>query len=97
LGTDWIIAPELARRISERTGSILLPVMLDIYRSIAKWGIKQILFPNGHREKIAALRSICLKPREDFGALSAVAQLFDIFDEVDGWKATEHEGMIETC
>lgn len=123
LGTDWIIAQELARRISERTGAIMLPVMpfgyaeyhmdfpgtitlsqdhlggvmLDICKSIANWGIKRILFVNGHGGNLAALRSVCLRLRKDNGVLSAVAQWFDIFDEVEGWKATEHGGMIETC
>jgi len=123
LGTDWIIAQELAKRISERTGAIMLPVMpfgyaeyhmdfpgtitlsqdhlrgvmLDVCRSMANWGIRQILFVNGHGGNLAALRSVCLKLRVDHGVLSAVAQWFDIFDEVEGWKATEHGGMIETC
>jgi creatinine amidohydrolase len=123
LGTDWIIAQELAKRISEKTGAAVLPVlpfgyaeyhmdfpgtltltqdhlrevMLDVCRSVLKSGIKRILFVNGHGGNLASLRSVCLKLREEFGVLCAVAQWFDIFDEVEGWKATEHGGMIETC
>jgi len=40
---------------------------------------------------------VCLKLRGDHGVLSPVAPWFDIFNEVEGWKAIEHEGMIETC
>jgi len=122
LGTDWIIAHELASRISEKTNAIMLPVipvgyaeyhmdfagtitltqdhlrdvLLDICRSVIKWGIKRIVFVNGHGGNLASLRSVCLKLRDESGVLCAVAQWFDTFDEVDGWKATEHGGIIET-
>jgi len=123
LGTDWIIAQELAERVSDGAGALVLPVlpfgyaeyhmdfpgtltltqdhlrdvMLDVCNSVVKWGMKRILFVNGHGGNLASLRAVCLRLRQDFGILSAVAQWFDMFDEVEGWKATEHGGMIETC
>ena len=122
LGTDWIIAQELASKISEKTEAIMLPAMpfgyaeyhmdfagtitlsqdhlhdllLDICRSVVKWGTKRIIFVNGHGGNLASFRSVCLKLREESGVLCAVVQWFDIFEEVEGWKATEHGGIVET-
>lgn len=123
LGTDWMLAQELAKRVGEKTNGIVLPVMpfgwaeyhmdfpgtlyvskeslynvmFDVCRCLNKWGIRKIVFINGHGGNISSLQSISVTLRRKYGILCAIAQWFYMLDKIDGHIVVEHGGIIESA
>jgi creatinine amidohydrolase len=112
---------ELAKRIGEKSGAIVLPilpfgyseyhmdfpgtlwiqketlfsVLMDVVRSLNKWGIKRILFVNGHGGNYSVLQSIAVRVRREFGILVAIAHWWDVMPEVAGHPSEQHAGIAE--
>jgi len=125
VGADWIQAWDIARRVGERTGTMVLPVMpygvsghhkefpgtitlnpetlqevvYDILESLDRYGVKRVVFMNGHGGNTGALTGAIKEAREDFGMLCAICHWWDILMEKDLWghPAEEHAGYAETA
>jgi len=125
VGADWIQAWDIARRVGERIGTTVLPVMpygvsghhkefpgtitlnpetlqevvYDILESLDRYGVKRVVFMNGHGGNTGALTGAIKEAREDFGMLCAICHWWDILMEKDLWghPAEEHAGYAETA
>jgi creatinine amidohydrolase len=124
LGTDWIVANEIATRLSAKTKAIGLPVvpygyaeyhmdfpgtiyldketlrilLMDICRSLNKWGISRILFVNGHGGNMDTLHTVSVKIRKKYGMLAAAAQWWEMLPQKIKGEITEtHGGAVETA
>jgi creatinine amidohydrolase len=124
LGTDWIVANEIANRLSDKTKAIVLPVvpygyaeyhmdfpgtiyldketfrvlLMDMCRSLNRWGISRILFVNGHGGNMDTLHTVSMKIRKKYGMLAAAAQWWEMLPQKIGGEITEtHGGTVETA
>ena len=124
VGTDWIVANEIATRLSEKTKAVVLPVvpygyaeyhmdfpgtiyldketlriiLMDICRSLNKWGISRILFVNGHGGNMDTLHTVGMKIRKKYGMLTAAAQWWEMLPpRISGQISEAHGGPIETA
>ena len=124
VGTDWIVANEIATRLSDRTKAIVLPVipygyaeyhmdfpgtiyldketlfilLMNICRSLNKWGISRILFVNGHGGNMDTLHTVSMKIRKKYGILAAAAQWWEMLPpRIDGQITETHGGPAETA
>ena len=124
LGTDWIVANEIATRLSDKTKAIMLPVvpygyaeyhmdfpgtiyldketfrllLVDVCRSLNKWGISRILFVNGHGGNMDTLHTVSMKIRKKYGMLAAAAQWWEMLPQkIKGQIAEMHGGTVETA
>ncbi len=93
LGTDMLIAQDLAREVASRSGIISLPVIpfgisfhhmgfpgtitvseeslasyvLDVLRSLSRWGVKKVLVVNGHGGNLPTLQIVARKAMDELG------------------------------
>jgi len=74
----------------------LYGVMMNVCKCLHKWGIKKIIFINGHGGNLSVLQSVSVSIRKKYGMLSAIVQWWDVLGEVDGIPAMEHGGIVET-
>ena len=105
LGSDGLVALEISKRLAERTGAVVLPLvpvgdsrsllsfpgtltvspaalkayLKDLCESVRHWGIRRILFINGHAGNVAVIGDIAA---EYVGTGVRVAQ-------VNCWQALE--------
>lgn len=124
LGTDWIIANEIATRLSEKTNALVFPVfpygyaeyhmdfpgtmyldketlrivLMDLCRCLNKWGIKRILFVNGHGGNMDTLHTVGIKIRKKYGMLAAAGQWWEMLPpKIKGDITESHGGTVETA
>jgi len=125
VGTDWILAQDIAKKVSQRTGTLLLPTMpygvsghhsdfpgtitlttetfqkvvMEILDNLSGYGIKKIVFINGHGGNLAALSEAARHAREQHKMLCAICMWWDTLanELVLGQPAEAHAGYAETA
>jgi len=125
LGSDWIIAWEIARRVGERTDALVLPVMpygvsghhgefpgvmtleaatfqrviYELLASLHRYGIRRVIFINGHGGNLAALSEAAKEARDRHGMICAISMWWEALQHkpIFGQPAEAHAGYGETA
>ena len=106
--TDIVTLPVVSYGVSSHhkdfPGTIFLKtptfeaVIYDILSCLNRYGIKKVIFVNGHGGNLCALEEAIKKARDDFGMICAVSQWWDVLANkpVLGQTAETHAGYAET-
>jgi creatinine amidohydrolase len=107
--TDTLVLPVMPYGVSghhkDFTGTIFLDpatfqkVILEILGCLNRYGVKKVLFINGHGGNLAALSAAAREARERFGMLCAISQWWEVLGKktVHGQPAETHGGYTETA
>ena len=105
---DALVLPTLCIGVSghhkEFTGTLTLStetytqVIYEILESLARYGVKRVVFMNGHGGNNTGLTLAAKHARNDFGMLCAICTWWDILhnEKVLGHPAEQHAGYAET-
>jgi len=124
IGTDWVLAWEIARRVGEKTDALVLPIMpygvsghhsdfpgvmtlkaetfkevvYEILACLNRYGVRRVVFINGHGGNLGALSEAAKKAREELGMLCSICMWWDVLanNPVLGQPAETHAGYAET-
>lgn len=124
IGTDWVLAWEIARRVGEKTDALVLPIMpygvsghhsdfpgvmtlkaetfkevvYEILACLNRYGVRRVVFINGHGGNLGALSEAAKKAREELGMLCSICMWWDALANkpVLGQPAETHAGYAET-
>ena len=103
-----LVLPTLCYGVSghhkEFTGTLTLStetytqVVYEVLESLARYGVKRVVFMNGHGGNNTGLTLAAKRARDDFGMLCAICTWWDILhnDKVLGHPAEQHAGYAET-
>ena len=106
--SDALVLPTLCYGVSghhkEFTGTLTLStetytqVIYEILESLARYGVKRVVFMNGHGGNNTGLTLAAKRARDDFGMLCAICTWWDILsnEKVLGHPAEQHAGYAET-
>ncbi len=125
VGADWIQAWNIARRVGERCGVTVLPivpygvsghhddfpgvitlqpstyqkVISEVLDSLARNGVRRVVFMNGHGGNLSAITEAAKEARRRHGIVCAICQWWDILGsrKIFGHPAEEHAGYAETA
>jgi creatinine amidohydrolase len=107
--TDTLVLPVMPYGVSghhkDFAGTIYLDsatfqkIVLEILSCLNRYGVKKVLFINGHGGNLSALSTAARKAREKFGMLCAISQWWEILGKktVQGQPAETHGGYAETA
>jgi creatinine amidohydrolase len=103
-----LVLPTLCYGVSghhkEFTGTLTLStetytqVVYEVLESLARYGVKRVVFMNGHGGNNTGLTLAAKRARDDFGMLCAICTWWDILhnEKVLGHTAEQHAGYAET-
>jgi creatinine amidohydrolase len=103
-----LVLPTLCYGVSghhkEFTGTLTLSnetyaqVIYEILESLARYGVKRVVFMNGHGGNNTGLTLAAKRVRDDFGMLCAICTWWDILanEKILGHPAEQHAGYAET-
>lgn len=58
-------------------------MIMDVCRSLHKWGIRKLLFLSGHGENFGALKEVIMDSREELGQFSVLVEWWMLVKELD--------------
>lgn len=105
---DALVLPTLCYGVSghhkEFTGTLTLSTetytqaIYEILESLARYGVKRVVFMNGHGGNNMGLTLAAKRARDDFGMLCAICTWWDILanEKLFGHPAEQHAGYAET-
>ena len=105
---DALVLPTLCYGVSghhkEFTGTLTLSTetytqaVYEILESLARYGVKRVVFMNGHGGNNTGLTLAAKRARDDFGILCAICTWWDILcnEKILGHPAEQHAGYAET-
>jgi creatinine amidohydrolase len=125
VGADWLQADEIARRVGEKSGALVLPtlcygvsghhkefpgvltltfetyrrVIFELLESLNRYGVKKVVFINGHGGNAGAITEAAKEARDRFDMLCAISHWWDILanEKIYGHPAEQHAGYAETA
>jgi creatinine amidohydrolase len=76
----------------------LRDLLMDLCRCLNKWGIKRILFINGHGGNVDVLQTVATKIRKKYAMLAGAIQWWELLPpKIKGDVTESHGGTVETA